>query len=120
MRRIQKGLRLAIEGCRDSTHDMRMCCVLIGRSRIRRGLNQNKTHPKSLSRYGKIHAELDAVLYGNGGTIGMDAYVARLTKPGDVAMAKPCESCMTMLRHAGIKNVYWTEGPNTWKTLRLN
>lgn len=120
MRRIKRGLNQAIGMAGTSTHDMRVGCVLYNRTRPTVwGVNHNRTHPRSLSRYGKIHAEMDAAICPIP-VKGYDAYVARLTKPGKVAMAKPCDSCMTLLRHSGIKNVYWTITEGKWGTLRLN
>ena len=120
MKRIKIGLNKAVAYASSSRHDMRMACILFHGSRpLVWCVNHNRTHPKSLSRYGKVHAEMDAVICPVS-TNGLDAYVARLTKPGKISMARPCDSCMTMLRLAGIRRVYWTIDEHNYGELKLN
>lgn len=40
---------------------------------------------------------------------GSIVYVARVTEKGNsIAIAKPCQSCMNMLKSKKVKRVYWT------------
>lgn len=40
--------------------------------------------------------------------VGSTVYVARVTRSGELANAKPCKTCMTALRRKGVKRVYFT------------
>ena len=59
-----------------------------------------------------IHAEAAVLRQVNkpGGTM----YVARLTRGGTRALARPCRRCKQLLVEAGIRNVVWTINPNSW------
>jgi tRNA(Arg) A34 adenosine deaminase TadA len=59
---------------------------------------------------GTVHAEIDAVFKVRR-KIDLDGckmYVARVTKNGDIALAKPCEMCRQVLSRYGIRRVYFT------------
>ena len=46
---------------------------------------------------------------------GAVLYVARVHKDRiTVAQAKPCKRCQALIRHHGVKKVYYTIGPNEW------
>lgn len=94
----------------------RMSCVIADKSKIvSLGFNQLKTHPKANNTYRMLHAEISATSSLNPvDTKGYTAYVYRERKDGQLAMAKPCKFCESMLRSMGIRNiVYSTE--NSWK-----
>lgn len=59
-----------------------------------------------------IHAEAAVLRQVNkpGGTM----YVARLTRGGARALARPCRRCKQLLVEAGIRNVVWTINPDSW------
>lgn len=52
-------------------------------------------------------------------TPGSVVYVARTLMNGNVAMAKPCQSCQNCLRHRGVVRVYYTIGNNEFGVLNL-
>ncbi len=73
--------------------------------------NQLKTHPK-LCKYFPwpyCHAEAYAIL-----SLGMDncldksIYVIRVYRNNEIALAKPCQYCMELIKEVGIKNIYYT------------
>ena len=55
------------------------------------------------------HAELGAILgVARDKTTGSDIYVARISKKGSLLMSKPCEMCQELLRHVGVKRVFYS------------
>lgn len=69
----------------------------------------SKTHPKSNSEWGKIHAELDCIL-GVARDIleNSNLLVIRLSAFGDLVMSRPCPNCMDLIRAANIKNIFYS------------
>ena len=60
---------------------------------------------------GKIHAEsacLIPYIKRNINLSGGTIYVYREHKNGSIAMARPCERCMSLIKKAGIKKVYYS------------
>jgi tRNA(Arg) A34 adenosine deaminase TadA len=52
--------------------------------------------------------------------VGATVYVGRVLRlDGSVAMAKPCVRCENLLRHRGVKRVYYTIGPKEWGCLEF-
>jgi deoxycytidylate deaminase len=73
------------------------------------GFNKKKTHPLSETRFNNIHAELSAILNsGEEDLSGCSIYVYRETKHGTLAMARPCEHCMKLLRQLNISKIYYS------------
>lgn len=97
---------------RSNHHQHRLGCVIVsGKGVVGMGWNLQKTHPLSPHPYHHIHAEFMAVLSAgldrevlNGAT----CYVYRETKNGTPALAKPCPTCMSMLKSYGIRVVTYT------------
>ena len=55
------------------------------------------------------HAELGAILgVARDKTKGSDMYVVRISKKGSLLMSKPCEMCQEILRHVGVKRVFYS------------
>lgn len=73
--------------------------------------NSYKTHPQVLkfSKYPYLHAEM-AAIFGSSNISGYNMLVMRVTKDGQIVMAKPCPCCMNLIEYAGIKKVYYTIG----------
>lgn len=56
-----------------------------------------------------IHAELGCVLgIPRNITTGADIYVCRINRRGEFRNSKPCAMCHEVLKHVGIKRVYYT------------
>lgn len=51
--------------------------------------------------------------------VGSTVYVARVTKNGLDAIARPCHSCQKVLASSGVKKVYYTIGENEYGTMLL-
>ena len=86
----------------------KMVAVYIVGNRLTAAFNIQRTHPKAKkygARFSHIHAEQQAILntpfYGN-------VYVYRETAHGHIAMARPCKSCLEMLKDHGVKFAYYT------------
>jgi len=100
---------------RSNHHKYRLGCVIVkGKVVIGMGWNMKKTHPRSPHPYCHVHAEFMAIMSaGQDRELleGSTCYVYRESKTGYLAMAKPCPSCMGMLKSYGIKVVsYTTQG----------
>lgn len=94
----------------------RMAAILKCWNGITTGRNSRKTHPL-MAKFGRnsksicLHAEIDAIR--NAIRRGLDPegatmYVARVTRDGKPALAKPCEGCQRAIVAFGIKDVQWT------------
>jgi len=100
-----------------STHSRyRMGAILISHKpkMVIVGFNQIKTHPKTNSHSGFIHAEFDAIRKAQ--KFGVDLtkselFVGRLRKDGRLGLARPCEHCQAIIDWYGIKSVYFTGDP---------
>lgn len=97
------------------------CCAVYKHKIISSGCNSIKTNPtqKRLNIYrfdadtpATIHAELSCLLpLINRKDINfrdVSLYVYREYKSGDLALARPCPSCMKLLTELGIRNIYYT------------
>ena len=97
------------------------CVVTIGCHRIiSSGYNSTKTHPVQ-KKYNKerftedtthsLHAELSALLPLIKEDIDfsrVEVYTYRSLANGDPAMARPCASCMALIKELGIKKIHYT------------
>lgn len=97
------------------------CVVTYGNHRIiSSGCNSNKTHPLqkqlnkerfALDSTHSLHAEVSALLplmkddidFGR-----VELYTHRNYKDGHLAMARPCPSCMKLIKRLGIRRIWYT------------
>jgi deoxycytidylate deaminase len=97
------------------------CCAVYKHKIISSGCNSTKTNPtqKRLNVYrfdadtpATIHAELSCLLplinrrdidFGD-----VSLYIYREYKNGELALARPCASCMKLITELGIRNIYYT------------
>lgn len=73
--------------------------------------NSAKTHPKlvKFTKYPFLHSESNAILsYGLDNCEGCSLYVVRILRNEELAMAKPCDTCQELIKHVGIKKVFYT------------
>lgn len=100
--------------------------AVLGHKIVSSGYNSYKTNPIqkrfNIHRFNAdtpatLHAELSCLLplinrkdidFNN-----VSLYVYREYKNGDLAMARPCASCMALLRSLGVRNIYYT-GNNSY------
>ena len=67
-----------------------------------------------------IHAELGCVLgLSRGVTQGTDLFVCRINKHGEFRNSKPCAMCHEIMKHVGIKRVYYTTNHETVEMYKL-
>jgi deoxycytidylate deaminase len=92
----------------------RMAAVIKDRKRlVSIGLNTFKTHPLQ-AKFGKmdeciyLHAEIAAFVNARCDVTGMTLYVARVTRDGKPALAKPCSGCQRAIVQFGFGKVEWT------------
>jgi len=103
-------VNLAKRAARGSKLPFRVGAVIIHRNQvISLGTNKAKTHPRSMTAFKAIHAELDAVLGVPLEELrGSTMYVIRITNSELIAMAKPCIHCMALLRQVGIRKIFYS------------
>lgn len=84
--------------------------VIIKKNRIiGLGFNRMKTHPRSPHDYKFLHGEVDAILDCKREDLaGASIYVYREHKNGDLALSKPCKSCMNMLELLEVRDIFYT------------
>lgn len=115
MDRHTRFLNLAYRYTADRLEAIPMAAVITyGSTVVCHGVNKSKSNPRQLlekNPFRATHAELDAISrkrfkLQKGATI----YVVRRLKNGNLAMAKPCVSCLKAIRSAGIKRVVYSIG----------
>ena len=99
-----------------SSPDYRHGALLVRGSNII-GLSTNKNRHASFGNrfrdrncgHATQHAELGCVLgIDRRKTMGSIVYVCRIGKRGDFRLSKPCSMCAAVLRHVGVKKVYYS------------
>ncbi len=108
--------RLAIKEANKSCFKERLGAVISkGKRILGRGFNEINRHQKhwTASWEGSLHAEEAALLqavkkHGVAQLHGATIHVVRLSKSDQLALAKPCKHCETLLRNFGIKEVYYS------------
>lgn len=85
------------------------CVIAKGNKVLSWGYNRDKTHSKSPHAWAYIHAEFDAIRKLNPeDLVGTTIYIYREKKNGSLALAKPCDSCHSLIKDIGIKEVCYT------------
>lgn len=97
------------------------CVVVMGHTIISSGHNSHsKCHAMQAKLnkdefgyecIGLVHAEVDALLPLLKRRLDLSRasiYVYRQRKDGSLGLARPCASCMSLIRRLGIRNVYYT------------
>ena len=70
--------------------------------------------------HGTHHAELGCILgISRGVTSGADVYVCRVNKQEQFRSSKPCKMCHDILKHVGVKRVYYTTDNGNVKMYKL-
>ena len=96
--------------------DYRHGAVLVkGSSVLNVSINKN-SHARLGKRFRKRgcghathHAELGCILgLDRTTTRGADLYVVRIGKAGELRLSKPCEMCEAVLRHVGVRRVFYS------------
>lgn len=91
----------------------RLGAVIVDKQRhiVSARFNILKTHPQ-LSKYYTwpyLHAEAYAILsLGLYNCVDTDIYVVRILRNNSLALSKPCDGCMKLIKDVGIKNIYYS------------
>jgi len=93
--------------------------IVRGNKVISVGINNIKTHPRSLHPFFSLHSEMAAILLAKQDLIGCEIYVFRQIKDGTTAIAKPCQYCEQMIKEASIKEIHYTV-TNGYKSEKVN
>lgn len=113
---LPKILSIAKDASKLSDHHSHSigCAVFDRKGRVLAiGCNKlHHTHP-FLRRYNKhktMHAETNAIfsIRHKHDLKGTSILVYRETKDGELAMAKPCEMCISIIKLFGIKRIFYT------------
>lgn len=107
---VNRHIELATRAAQSGIHyRYRVGAVLVKHGNIvSTGANSYKTHPKMGLK--TLHAEIAALIGVRYRDIsGSIMFVSRINKTGDHGMARPCETCRTILSEYGIKKVYYTD-----------
>jgi tRNA(Arg) A34 adenosine deaminase TadA len=117
---------LAVSEATRSEHSFKHGAAVFKNGKIiQSGRNQfcdmNRIRHFKSHRIWSINAEMNAL----GGlpkhmTRGASIAVVRVTKAGDLSCSKPCVICMTLIKSAGIKNLIYSTGINTMKTVKID
>ena len=103
-------------------------CVAVYKHKvISSGCNSYVTNPLQ-KRYNRFRFDTDATLHSKHAELDcllaiinrrdidfsrVSLYIYRQYKSGEPGMARPCESCLNLIRDLGIRNVYYT-GDNSY------
>lgn len=104
-------LRRAVRAARASLHYRYKvgAVVAMGNRIVSVGINQQKTHTKSPSRFKTIHAETHALLRAGHRACGGTIYVVRILANGSFGISRPCPDCEALLRSAGIRRMVYID-----------
>lgn len=83
------------------------------------GFNKCKTSAFMVTKFryeqiDKCHAEISTILRARGEIRGGKMYIARVKSSGNLGNSRPCRSCMSIIREAGIKQIVYTGVDGMW------
>lgn len=122
-------MRAAINAARRSSHDWPMAAAVLSGARVLAvAHNDSKTHPQAQTHNRSLHAEHAVLLAMQ--TLQDNRIdtmiVVRIKKDGQLALAKPCDSCMELIHSFKIPIIWWTDDKGnvtsqiverTWRTI---
>ena len=89
----------------------------INRNRVQRWAQKFRAHGCGHATH---HAELGAILgVAREKTQGADVYVVRVNKRDNLLLSKPCPMCEEVLRHVGVKRVFYSVDDDTIECYRV-
>ena len=108
-----------------STHRFKVGAVIFNKKRIiSSGHNYARKSVRSLlpsfqKRKNSVHAEVDSIIKAKTDLKGMSMLVVRVNTSGNLGLAKPCDHCMTYIRHVELKDVYYSSTDNKIERIKL-
>lgn len=121
-KKIRRGFKHAIDAAlvSDNKYHRVGSSLWNGSRLISVGWNNFKTHPHSPTRFHAQHSEFNCLVgLHKYDVVGATIFVVRLTRGGDIGIAKPCPDCERFLRAAGIKRVYYSGRDYVVQEMRL-
>jgi hypothetical protein len=114
--KLNKYFEMAIEASL-SCHDNDMRAHFLGAVGVRAdGAIVSARNGSNAIRFPAIHAEARLAKKLDRNSV---VYVARVTKGGNIGLAKPCPTCEAFLRNKNVKKVFYTIDAFTYGTLNL-
>lgn len=106
---LSRFFQLARKEALKSTQHFRLGCLIVRKGKILgRGYNKTKHNPRLGSGFANfMHAESSALLDAFGKVKDLTGCVAYIYRRGGLN-ARPCSCCMSHLKNAGIKRIYYT------------
>jgi deoxycytidylate deaminase len=107
-------ISLCINEAEKSTYKQRIGAVIYRRKTIISSAHNSvvksrkKLHPKYQKWKNSVHAEIDAIISARADLKRSSMIVVRINNNGNLMLAKPCDHCMTYIRHVGIKEVIYS------------
>ena len=108
-------LKLAIVEAESVKYRFRVGAVIFKGSRIlssgKNGIRSSRIHPLHKHYNNSLHAEQNAILnIKDWSTLkGCSILVVKISKTrGIFSMARPCDMCQELLKHVGIKTMYYS------------
>lgn len=114
-------IRLASRQASNSTHRHRLGAVIVKGNRVLSSGHNEIRYSKEL-RKGTVHAEEAAILKllkarRLADLAGSEIYVSRICNSGRLGLARPCLSCMALIRSVGIDTIHYTTNEGTVETI---
>ena len=125
MKIIKKHLNQVIKEANKSTNRFKIGALIFNKKAvISTGHNYAKKSVKHLlpifqKRKNAVHAEVDSIIKAKTDLKGMSMLVIRLNAYGGLALARPCNYCMTYIDHVGIKNIYYSNRNGDIERIKL-
>lgn len=108
-------LKLALEEAESVSYRFRVGAVVFKGARIlgsgHNGIRSSRIHPLHKNYKNALHAEQNAILNIKDWSAikGCSILVIKISKTrGILSMARPCEMCQELLKHVGIKTMYYS------------
>lgn len=118
---IERAIELAERN--DRYPRWRLAAVIVkGGSVLSHGISVKRNDPlcNSNGEGCSEHAEINAMRQCSADRLqGAVIYVARITRGGRVALAKPCKMCEDALRTAGVKRAIYTQDETTIRRMKI-
>jgi tRNA(Arg) A34 adenosine deaminase TadA len=100
----------------ESKERTRHGCIIVKSGAVQsKGVNTYRNQPGIIQEIEalSVHAEINALKRG-GNLNGAVLYVARVNNAGEPRQSRPCPSCLTAAKAAGIKRIVYTVNGNEY------
>ena len=117
IRLLEKACELARKSSCKKKHG---AIIAKGNTILSYGKNNRRTQMRNYN-FGhfECHAELDAIMRATK-LEGANMYVVRVSKTGVIGNSRSCTSCIKLMRHYGIKKVFYTKNKDEYSVEKVN